>query len=87
MTYRIELLPAAVRSIADLPKNITAKIDAHIVALATTPRPVGSKKLRGVNPTTYRLRVGDYRVVYRVDDGGRVVLVVDVGHRREVYRS
>jgi mRNA interferase RelE/StbE len=54
-------------------------------ALSTAPRPPGCEKLSG-RPDRYRVRQGDYRVVYSVDDIERVVLVVKVGHRRDVYR-
>jgi mRNA interferase RelE/StbE len=57
----------------------------RIQALSTDPRPPGCEKLSG-HPDRYRVRQGDYRVVYSVDDVERVVLVVKVGHRREVYR-
>ncbi|MGA0557011.1 type II toxin-antitoxin system RelE family toxin [Larkinella sp. VNQ87] len=54
-----------------------------IKALADNPRPFGCKKLKGRKG--YRIRVGDYRVVYEINDGILVVLIIDVGHRREIY--
>lgn len=58
---------------------------ACITALEQDPRPSGCKKLRGAT-NTYRIRSGDYRVVYTIEDAELLVLVVRVGHRREVYR-
>jgi mRNA interferase RelE/StbE len=60
-------------------------MDAAIGALAEEPRPPGSKKLRG-EEGFYRIRVGDYRAIYRVEDDRRVVLVIDVGNRRDIDR-
>ena len=61
------------------------RLVARIEALAEDPRPPGCEKLAG-HSNRYRVRQGDYRVVYSVDDAERVVLIVKVGHRREVYR-
>jgi mRNA interferase RelE/StbE len=62
------------------------RIVARIRALAEEPRPPGSEKLSGHNDR-YRVRQGSYRVVYSIDDAQRIVLIVKVGHRREIYRS
>ena len=59
-------------------------MDAAIGALAEEPRPTGSKKLRGAEGL-YRIRVGDYRAIYRVEDDRRIVLVIDVGNRKDIY--
>lgn len=83
--YRIELRPAARRSIAALPREAQVRIASAIDSLATGPRPPGVTKLRGPEGF-YRVRVGDYRIVYAIDDDVLLVLVVAVGHRREVYR-
>jgi mRNA interferase RelE/StbE len=61
------------------------RLVARIGALAEDPRPPGCEKLAG-HSDRYRVRQGDYRVVYSVDDAQRIILVVKVGHRREVYR-
>lgn len=86
MAYRIELTSKALRELAALPRDAQQRIDARILALSEEPRPPGSKKLEG-EEDLYRIRVGDYRIVYRVDDKVLVVLVVRIGHRREVYRK
>ena len=86
MAYRVELTSKARRELAALPRDAQERIDARILALSEEPRPPGSKKLEGEDDL-YRIRVGDYRIVYRVDDKVLVVLVVRIGHRREVYRT
>ena len=60
------------------------RIDAAILALAETPRPPGCTKL--TNQEAWRIRVGDYRIVYEIRDTALVVTVIEIGHRREVYR-
>jgi mRNA interferase RelE/StbE len=84
-TYRIELTSAASRSLRSLPRTIVRKLDAKILGLAKNPRPHDAKQLRD-RDGLLRVRVGDYRVLYRVEDQCLVVLVVRIGHRREVYR-
>lgn len=84
MAHRIELTKAARRALASLPRNILKRVDAAILALAHNPRPPGAKKLEGQE--LYRIRVGDYRIIYAMEDERLVVLVVRIGHRREVYR-
>lgn len=85
MTYRIELSPAAVRQLRKLDGRARRRVQAVIELLAQEPRPVGAKKLAG-GDGEWRVRTGDYRIVYEIDDGVLVVLVLAVGHRREVYR-
>lgn len=85
MSYTIEFHPAAFRALERLPRDIQARIRRAIDALANDPFPPGVKKLRGPEGW-YRIRVGDYRVVYDVEHHRLVVLVVRVAHRREAYR-
>lgn len=61
------------------------RVEARVRALAGDPRPVGSEKLSGSD--AYRLRVGDHRIVYRIDDTTRTVVLMRIRHRREVYRK
>jgi mRNA interferase RelE/StbE len=68
-----------------MPRDLLRRIDATIIALARNPRPPGAKKLRGQDDR-YRIRVGDYRVIYEVDDAQLLILIVEVGHRKDVYR-
>ena len=88
-TYSIALSSAADRQLRRLPRDILARVRGAIDALAREPRPSGVVKLSGVShegTPLYRVRVGDYRVVYAIQDEQLVVLIVAVGDRKEVYR-
>ncbi len=74
----------AVRAYGRLHPPLLDRVRDAIDALALQPRPAGAVKLAGRDD--HRIRVGDYRVVYAVDDGDRVVIVARIAHRREVYR-
>jgi mRNA interferase RelE/StbE len=84
--YRIEITGAALRVIGHLARPQRERIRRAIDALGENPRPAGVKKLSG-RSDEYRIRVGDYRVVYTIRDDILLVLVVRVAHRREVYRG
>lgn len=84
MSHRLLVLPRAERQLAKLPSDHFARVRDTIRVLATDPRPVGCRKLKGREG--YRLRIGTYRIVYAIDDREKVVTVLDVGHRRDVYR-
>jgi mRNA interferase RelE/StbE len=84
--YRIVFTPAAERVFVALSKDVQRRIDQRLLALQDNPRPAGIKALKG-DAGIYRLRVGDYRVLYKVHDDQVVVVIVAVGHRREVYRK
>lgn len=83
MTYRIELRPAAVRALKRLDPPIRRRIQGAITLLAEEPRPPAARALRG--RPGLRVRVGDYRIVYTVADDVLLIVVVTVGHRRDVY--
>lgn len=83
--YEVYLERHAERDLKALPSDIFQRIIPHIKALANNPRPPGSKKLAG-SRNDWRVRVGDYRVVYEISDKGKSVRVMGVRHRREVYR-
>ena len=83
--YQLIIQPTAERNIRSLPKDDIRRITHRIQLLPATPRPPGCKKLG--EPDIYRVRQGDYRILYRVDDETRSVTILKVGHRREVYRS
>jgi mRNA interferase RelE/StbE len=83
MTYRIFIDPPALKSLKRLDPPIRGRIEAAIDALSENPRPRGCKKLTGVD--AWRIRVSDWRIVYSIADGALVVVVVKVGHRRDVY--
>jgi mRNA interferase RelE/StbE len=83
--YEIEQIPRAERDLRRLDPQVRQRILAAIVALAEEPRPPGYTNLQGREG--YRLRIGDYRVIYEVNDESRTVTVLRVGHRRDVYRQ
>ncbi|MGH7432413.1 MAG: type II toxin-antitoxin system RelE family toxin [Candidatus Methylomirabilales bacterium] len=83
--YQIELTRAARRALDSLPTKVQKQIDRHILALAKNPYPPGSKKLRGAEGL-HRLRVGDHRILYIVEVHRLIIVIVTIGHRREVYR-
>ena len=85
MTYEIKLSPAAVRQLRKLDPSARRRVQAAIELLAAEPRPPGAKKLVG-GEGEWRARTGDYRIVSEIHDGVLLVLVLPVGHRREVYR-
>jgi len=82
--YEIRLHPEAVRGFRRLHGVMHDRIENAIGGLAADPRPRGAAKLAGKDD--FRIRVGDYRIVYAVDDAERLVLVARIAHRREVYR-
>ena len=84
--YRIELTRDALRTLAKLDKPVRRRIQGAIDKLTADPRPAGMIALRGV-PGAFRIRVGDYRIVYTLHDDRLLIVVIDVGHRREVYRG
>lgn len=84
--YSIEWRPPALRALRKLDKQIARRLAVTVSTLAQDPRPAGVEALSGA-PDPLRIRVGDYRVVYEVHDDRRVVLVLTLGHRREVYRK
>jgi mRNA interferase RelE/StbE len=82
--YRIEFRPAALREVRKIGRSVQPRIQGAISLLAHDPRPPASRPLRG--RPGYRLRVGDYRVIYTIDDGILLIVVVTLGHRRDVYQ-
>ena len=84
MTYQVIIKHSAEKELDALQANLHERIVKRLLALEENPRPTGSKKLQGQE--SYRLRVGDYRVLYTIDDKTKQVTVLSVGHRREVYR-
>jgi mRNA interferase RelE/StbE len=83
-SYRLEVKRSAAKEIADLPKAECPRIVAKIQLLAREPRPHGCEKLSGAEK--YRIRQGDYRILYEIDDRTKSVTIVKVGNRKEVYR-
>lgn len=83
-SYRLLIKPSADKEIEALPKQDRRRIVAKITSLSLDPRPPGCEKLSGHDQ--YRLRQGTYRILYEIQDLDLIVVVVKVGHRREVYR-
>ena len=84
MRYRV-ILPKSVQKELDrLPDDVAQRILARLRALESNPRPTDVKKLKG--RPAWRVRVGDYRIIYEIHDRELMVIVVTIGHRREVYR-
>ena len=84
--YRVEINRSAVRDIAALPEKMRVRVVSAVDSLAANPRPHGVTSMKG-QCGQYRIRVGDYRVIYEVKDMVLVVTVIRVGHRREIYRD
>jgi mRNA interferase RelE/StbE len=82
-SYKLLIKPSAGKEIESLPKQDRRRIVGRITALSHDPRPSGCEKLSGHDQ--YRLRQGNYRILYEIQDADRIV-VVRVGHRRDVYR-
>ena len=84
-SYRVTLARSAEKELLALGDPLVRRIFARIESLASSPRPPGCKKLEG-RTGAWRIRVGEYRVIYTIDDGKRVVDVSAVRHRRDAYR-
>jgi mRNA interferase RelE/StbE len=84
-SYRVEIARSAAKDLREIDRKWIPRIVAAIETLESDPRPAGCKKLVG-SDHTYRLRIGDYRVVYDIHDATLIVLVVRIRHRRDVYR-
>ena len=83
-SYSIFLKKSAARELEDIPSRDLARIIERIQSLATEPRPPGAEKLSGQE--RYRVRQGNYRIIYSIQDQELTVWIVKIGHRREVYR-
>ena len=84
MKYALNIVPTAEKQFLKLQAALQNRIKIKIFLLEAEPRPYGSQKLHGTD--FFRIRVGDYRIIYSVDDTHRIVKILDIGHRREVYR-
>jgi mRNA interferase RelE/StbE len=83
--YRVEVATRARRDLERLAPALVERLGLALMTLADDPRPRSSQKLAGID--AYRVRVGDYRAIYEIDDRARVVIVSRIRHRREVYRK
>lgn len=84
MKYAVLIERYAQKQIMKLDKQIIPAIKSAIASLADNPRPYGYKKLKGEE--AFRIRVGDYRIIYEIDDGKIIITVVSVGHRKDIYK-
>jgi Cytotoxic translational repressor of toxin-antitoxin stability system len=84
MTYQVKIAVATVRQLRELEHPVQRRVQTAIELLATEPQPSGARKLVGGNGN-WRVRTGDYRIVHEIHDNVLLILVVAVGHRREVY--
>ena len=82
--YKIKIKRSAERDLKRFPNALFLRINQHILALRDDPRPPGVRKLQG-DLEGWRVRVGDYRIVYQIDDDAKTVTIVRVRHRRDVY--
>ena len=85
MAYKVEITPAAKRSIKKLSKNVQNKIINRLEVLAIEPRPPGVVKL-AASTSLYRVREGDYRIIYQIEDKLLLLLITKVGHRKDIYK-
>ena len=83
-SYRLLIKPSAARELEEVPLKDRRRIAARIQRLASAPRPVDAEKLSGQEK--YRLRQGNYRILFSIDDTELTVVIVKIGHRRDVYR-
>ena len=84
MGHRLVITPHARRQLLKMSSDVLRRLEEAISGLGEEPRPQGARKLQGVE-NLFRIRVGDYRVIYQIQDKALVVLVVKIGHRGEVY--
>lgn len=83
--YQIIFGRSAEKDLEQLPLKETKRISKVIDELAKEPRPIGSKKLKGTDRNLWRVRIGDYRVVYNINDTIKIVDIRKVGHRKDIY--
>jgi mRNA interferase RelE/StbE len=84
VTYRIQWRPRARKAFLSLDKPVRCRVGEAVDALAADPRPAAAKMITGAHGVL-RIRIGDYRVLYTIDEGQLIVLVLDAGHRSEIY--
>lgn len=83
--YSVEIVQKAEKEYFKLPESVKHRIQELILSLETEPRQMGAKKLRETD--YYRVRSGDYRIIYSIEDKARLIKILSIGHRKEIYRS
>jgi len=86
VAYAIEVTRSAVRQLKKLDPGMRERLARRIERLGEVPLPPGAKQLKGISPPVYRIREGDFRIIYRIEHDRLTVLVVRIGHRSEIYR-
>jgi mRNA interferase RelE/StbE len=86
MTYQLDIGKSAQRDLDKLPDNIFKLVDKRILSLQAEPRPRGCVKLKGQTTDFYRVRQGDFRIIYEIDDENSTVKIREVTNRRDIYR-
>ncbi len=86
MKYRVELVPSAARAFRKLDRRTQLRVEGKIDSLADDPRPPGVKLLSS-EERIYRVRAGDFRILYQVNDKVLTILVIAIGHRRDIYKK
>jgi len=86
MSYKIAIVKKAFKELAALPVKVNVQIVEAIDSLKEEPRPNGCKKLKGESEDIWRVRVGDYRILYFIEDTIRIVEIRRIGHRKDIYR-
>lgn len=86
MNYEVLLKPAAQRQLKKLSPVVQKEVITLLEDLSENPRPLGCKKLKG-RQHQYRVRLGDYRVIYGIEDNKLIVRVIKIGHRRDIYEE
>lgn len=82
-SYTVIITKTVQKTLSKLPDRVASKLETAMLSLEANPRPIGCKKLKGRE--AYRIREGDYRIIYEIEDKILRVLVVDVGHRKNIY--
>ncbi|MBU0608102.1 MAG: type II toxin-antitoxin system RelE/ParE family toxin [Armatimonadetes bacterium] len=85
MSYTVTIKPRAIRGMARVPAAVADRLQAEIETLSTNPRAGDVKRLKGRLQGVYRRRLGDYRILYTIDDTAKIVDVVGIGHRSRIY--
>jgi mRNA interferase RelE/StbE len=87
MSYKVAIVKKAFKELAALPEKINVQIVKAIDDLKEEPRPVGCKKLKGESEYIWRIRVGDYRILYFIEDTIQIVEIRRIGHRKDIYNK
>jgi mRNA interferase RelE/StbE len=86
MSYLITVKPSAQKELSKFPKPAIKKVSIAIDELKENPRPSGVKKLKSTDENLYRIRVGDYRILYTIEDTIQIVDITKVGYRKDIYK-